>query len=64
MIPDNFSNERFENLLGFPKLNMNSAGSFCLTTSLKNHVFSYPSTLINDGKPLKSLLDLLCKDKS
>jgi hypothetical protein len=63
MVSDQFTNERLEYLLGFPRINMNSVGEFCLTNNIKAHIFSYPSTLKNDGKPLKSLLDLLCKDK-
>jgi hypothetical protein len=42
---------------------MNCIGSFGLTSNIKTHVFSYPSTLRDDERPLKSLLDLLCKDK-
>lgn len=60
---DKFTSDRMEMLLGFPQLNMNSEGSFALVSNVKAPIFSYPSTLRIEERPLRSLLDLLCKEK-
>lgn len=56
-----YNEDRMQLLFGFPQLNMNSEGSFALTTNIHGHAFSYPSTLRGEDRPMRSLLDLMCK---
>ena len=42
---------------------MNGEGSFALTTNIRTQVFSYPSIIRGEDRPLRSLLDLLCKER-